>query len=138
MTLGRTKSVDILCSDPIKNKMFKIEVKTHYRNTSSHSELFGHHLGWMLNKKNEEIRDLNLFYVFVNITGEHNHYRFFVVTSLLVADYLKKAHEYWLANKKSEEGISTDIRTFRIGLDNGGYPIPTVLARDSENRWDIF
>ena len=30
MTLGHTKGVDILVSDPEKNKMFKVEVKTSF------------------------------------------------------------------------------------------------------------
>jgi hypothetical protein len=33
MTLGHTKSVDILVSDPMTKKMFKLEVKTKYRSS---------------------------------------------------------------------------------------------------------
>lgn len=137
MTLGNTKNVDILVSDPVRNRMFKIEVKTHYRNTPSHSEMFGHHLGWIMSKKNEEIRDPNLFYVFVCLTGNHTHYRFFIVPSNTVADYVKNQHLYWLQHK-TEEGVDSDIRRFRIGLDDGGYVVPTVLAKDYENRWDLL
>jgi len=137
MTLGNTKNVDILVSDPIKNRMFKIEVKTHYRNTSTHSEIFGHTLDWVMSRKNEDIIDSNLYYVFVNITGENNHFRFFIVPSVTVAKYVKEQHVYWL-NTNGNEVQDSDIRRFRIGMDDAGYPIPTVLAKDCENRWDFL
>ena len=39
MTLGRTKSVDILVSDPVNLKMYKLEVKTNYQNSRN---IFGY------------------------------------------------------------------------------------------------
>ncbi len=138
MTLGHTKSVDILVSDPTQNRMFKIEVKTHYRNTPSRSALFGHHLGWMVSKKNEDVIDENLYYVFVSLTGDHTHYRFFIVPSLAVATTVKEQHLYWLQHRTQEEPVDTNVRNFRIGLDEAGYPVGTVLVKDSENRWDLL
>src|SRR3989338_6268462 len=87
MTLGNTKGVDILVSDPITGKMLKLEVKTNYRNEPrsevARSEIFGDVLncsGWILKKGNgnyDEKKDSNLFYCFVNIIKETKQCRFF-------------------------------------------------------------
>jgi hypothetical protein len=54
MTLGRTKSVDILVSDPRTLKMFKIEVKTNHRDTRSRPQLSKIHgkvvSGWRMDQ----------------------------------------------------------------------------------------
>ncbi len=136
MTLGNTKSVDILVSDPQQNRLFKIEVKTHYRVTPTQSKLFGHHLGWMMSQKHENIIDPNLYYVFVNIGNDSRIFRFFIVPSVIVANYVKEQHIYWLSHKLSEESDSS-IRSFRIGLDDGVYAIQTPLAKDFENKWEF-
>jgi hypothetical protein len=57
MTLGRTKSVDILVSNPETGKMHQLEVKTNFRNTRnqlSESKVHGKTLsGWMMSEKHE-------------------------------------------------------------------------------------
>lgn len=137
MTLGRTKSVDILVSDPNNSKMFKIEVKTHYRDTSTHSELFGHVLEWVMTDKNEQISDPYLFYVFVNIANTSGYFRYFIVPSAIVANYVKIQHEYWLKSRIYEDEKLNKLRKFRIGLDKDGYPIETPLADTFENKWEF-
>lgn len=136
MTLGHTKSVDILISDPERNKMYKMEVKTHYRNTPERSGLFGHNLGWVMSEKHETIIDPNLFYCFVAIKQETHIFRFFIVPSAVVANYVKVQHEYWL-NSSAAEVRETTLRRFRIGLDESGYIINTPLAIDYEGKWDF-
>ena len=45
MTLGRTKGVDILVSNPETGRMLKLEVKTNFRSSrgaGANSRLFGH------------------------------------------------------------------------------------------------
>ena len=70
MTLGRTKGVDILVSDPSSSRMIRLEVKTNYRSSRSaggNSRLFGKFVSaWMMGRKHEEMKDRNLFYCFVN------------------------------------------------------------------------
>jgi len=136
MTLGRTKSVDILASDPTHNRMFKIEVKTHYRNTPTKSALFGHALEWVMSKKHEDIIDPNLYYCFVNIEKEKHNFRFFIVPSGIVARYVKEQHEYWISTRQYEPQ-ETIMRRFRLGLDTDGYSIPTPIAYEYENKWDF-
>ena len=54
MTLGHTKGVDILISDPAK-RMYRLEVKTTCQNSkkdATRSKVFGKfHDSWMMNKK---------------------------------------------------------------------------------------
>lgn len=137
LTLGNTKSVDILASDSRTGKMFKLEVKTSYAGKPSHSKMFGHTLSWMMNKKHERISDPNLFYCFVNIEKETSLFRFFIVPSNVVANYVKKQHEYWLQNTDglSQKDLNITMRNFRIGVDVDGYKIKTPLSKDYEDHW---
>ena len=135
MTLGNTKNVDILVSDPKTGRMFKIEVKTHYRNNPAHSTLFGHTLDWVMTQKNESVDYSNLFYVFVNITNDTVYFRFFIVPSTVVARYVKEQHEFWLKSRVNDVSEGITLRRFRMGLDDGGYSISTPLAKEYENKW---
>ena len=140
MTLGRTKSVDILVSHPSTGKMFKLEVKTNHRSSRSaggSSKLFGKFVSaWIMNEKHEIIRDPSLFYCFVNIDKEGQNFRFFIVPSLVVAQYVQKQHKLWLDDKDSHSR-ENKMRTFRIGLKSEEYPIPTPLVEEYENNWDF-
>ena len=94
LTLGNTKSVDIIASDPETGKMFRLEVKTSYNSKPSFSKLFGHTLAWVMGDKHENIVDPNLFYCFVNIEKEAKSFRFFIVPSYVVAKYVKEQHQF--------------------------------------------
>jgi hypothetical protein len=139
MTLGHTKGVDILSSDPENGNMFKVEVKTSYGAKPSKSKLFGNTLSWVMTNKHETISDPKLFYCFVNIETETNIFRFFIVPSDLVAQYVKNQHKYWLSHREhnSQKGIDTSIRQFRIGLDDVEHQLHTPLAIHYENRWEF-
>lgn len=137
MTLGHTKNVDILVSDPQTGKMFKLEVKTNYqnsRNKPSFSKLHGHSVsGWIMNKKHETIKDPDLFYCFVNISRGTNSLKFFIVPSRLVAKYVKESHPLWLrASKKHKD---SPMRVFRIGLKGEKYKVSMPSAERYENNW---
>ena len=139
MTLGHTKNVDILVSDPQNDKMYKVEVKTSYANKPSRSKLFGYTLSWMMMEKHETVSEQNLYYVFVNIEKQTNVFRFFIVPSVVVAEYVKIQHRLWLGRnpKLSNKDKEIPMRQFRIGLDTGNYQIPTPLAKDYENKWEF-
>jgi len=139
LTLGNTKNVDILMSDPRTGKMLKLEVKTSYASKPSYSKLFGHTLSWIMNKKHEEISDPNLFYCFVNIERDSNHFRFFIVPSAIVANYVKTEHKYWEDNTRdpSQKDLEITMRNFRIGVEEKGYQIPTPLSKDYEDNWNF-
>ena len=141
MTLGHTKGVDILVSNPKTGRMLKLEVKTNFRSSRSaggNSRLFGRFLSaWMMNKKHEEMRDPSLFYCFVNIGEDTKRFRFFIVPSDIVTDYVSRQHQLWLKDKETHSRENT-MRTFRIGLANERYPIPTPTADEYEDKWSLL
>lgn len=70
MTLGRTKNVDILVSDPKTNKFYQLEVKTRLQSKKhpTSSRLFGRIVcDWIMNEKHENISRPELWYCFVFI-----------------------------------------------------------------------
>src|SRR3989344_8254693 len=137
MTLGHTKGVDILVSDPRTERMFRLEVKTNLKNSRdklSKSKLMGTSVSdWIMNEKHETIIDSNLFYCFVNISKETNAYRFFIVPSDIVAKYVKESHKFWReADGKHNDG---PMRMFRVGVDTEKYNVETPVAERYENNW---
>jgi hypothetical protein len=140
MTLGHTKSFDIFVSHPKTRKMFKLEVKTKYRNSSkksTKSELFGEVVGnWIMHKKHESIKDPTLFYCFAIFCEPTNTFQFYIVPSKVVAKYVRDEHQLF-RKKRKEGGNDTDIRVFRIGFKEKEYPIVTPLA-ESYNNWKFL
>ncbi len=140
MTLGRTKNVDILVSDPATGRMLKLEVKTNYQSSKSaggSAKLFGKFLSaWIMDEKHEVIRDPDLFYCFVNIGEDTKQFRFFIVPSDVVADYVKVQHKLWLNSDKNHSRTNT-MRTFRIGLESEMYPLPTPTDKKYEDNWEF-
>lgn len=139
MTLGQTKSVDILLSDPDTGRMLKLEVKTNYKSSRSaggNSRLFGKYVSaWIMSEKHETIRDSELFYCFVTIEDEKK-FRFFIVPSEVVAYYVKAQHRLWL-DADEKHARDNKMRTFRIGLKNEKYPIPTPTDDKYEDNWEF-
>jgi len=128
-TLGNTKGVDILVSNPDLNKLFKVEVKTSDR-PPGHESLFSSErcYGWPMNSKHEHISEANLFYCFVALQGYNKLPLFFVVPSAYVALYVREEHEYWLRMRKNKVAETT-IRRFRIPISD---------PMDFGNNWDIL
>lgn len=89
--------------------------------------------------KHETITDPDLFYCFVNIEKEAHSFRFFIVPSQVVARYVREQHQFWLNRNNDEraKSVVTSMRQFRLGIDEGGYPINTPLAKDYENNWSF-
>src|SRR5690348_8024442 len=90
LTVGTTKSVDVLVSRP-NGPMYRLEVKTNWQTKAKGGRgvaLFGKCLSeWMMGEKHEQIIDPLLFYCFVTITEGGTSFRFFVVPSVVVAEY---------------------------------------------------
>lgn len=137
MTLGHTKSVDILVLNPRNLKMYQLEVKTHLGNRKegyTYSKLFGEHIGsWIMHKKHETIAKKNLFYCFVRFVKKTSIVRFFIVPSKVVAKYVKDEHRLWLKNRKSH--VEVQMRSFRVGRKKGIYKISTPSEERYENNW---
>jgi hypothetical protein len=143
MTLGHTKSVDILVSHPKTKKMYQLEVKTNFqnsRNNPSTSKVHGKSVsGWIMKKRHEEITSPNLFYCFVNIGKKTNLFKFYIVPSKLVAQYVKEQHAHWLKEKRKEgkKVKDSDMRIFRIGLREEKYKVKMPTAEKYENNWNF-
>lgn len=139
MTLGHTKNIDILISDPKTNRIYKLEVKTNLytkKNSISTSRIFGKISGqWMMGKKHEIISRDELWYCFVMIKKETNESKFYIIPSHIVSSYVKLQHEYWLKSDITHK--DSDIRVFRLGLKSENYNIDTPLAEDYENNWNF-
>lgn len=141
LTLGNTKNVDILVSDPESGHMYRLEVKTSsYFNkkgsAAKRSKLFGHNYEWIMGKKHEEITDPSLFFCFVNFTGEEGTaFRFFIVPSRVVAKYVGAQHQLWLDQDSKHK--DTAMRVFRLALQGDGHPLPTPAAKRYENNWSF-
>ncbi len=130
MTLGHTKSVDILVSNPKTGKMSRLEVKT--TNTKlQKSKLFGTNYQWMMSKKHESILDKDLFYCFVILSGEI--VRYFIIPSKIVAKYVMDEHKLWI--KQDSTHKSGEMRMFRIGSEKDSHGLE---INKWENRFDLL
>jgi hypothetical protein len=140
LTVGRAKSVDILVSVPATGKMYRLEVKTNWKSGGSaggSSKLFGKFVSaWIMNAKHETISDPLLFYCFVNISPDAKTFRFFVVPSNVVSEYVKAQHQLWL-NSDNSHSKENRMRTFRIGTTAQAYPILTPCIEHWENNWEF-
>jgi hypothetical protein len=143
MTLGRTKGIDILVSNPVTSNMYKLEVKTKYRNSPKEqheSQIFGRVKGgWIMNVKHESCSDPSLFYCFAIISPLKTAFEFYMVPSKIVAIYVKEEHVHWLKQTKKlgKPGKDSKIRTFRIGFEGETYPIATPTTKECQNNWEF-
>jgi len=138
MTLGRTKSVDILVSDPKTNQIYQLEVKTaqNRRNRPPVSKVHGRFLcDWMMGVKHESISTPTLWYCFVSIVGlDLRTARYFIVPSEVVAEYVRVEHQLWLDAAVRHD---TPMRTFRIGFKDESYAIATPSIEQYEDNWEF-
>jgi len=138
MTLGRTKSVDILISNPSTNQLYQLEVKTMLdsRKRPPVSKLFGRYLtDWIMNAKHESIFRPELWYCFITIGLDTKILRYFIVPSAIVAEYVRAEHHLWLATTPNVK--DTHMRLFRIGFQEEKYRIPTPTVEQYEDNWEF-
>jgi len=140
MTLGHTKGVDILVSDPRTNNFYRIEVKTKMssrkKDKDSESQLFGRVVSdWMMSQKHERIIEPNLWYCFVMFEGDKKVARFFLVPSKVVAEYVRAQHQLWLEENKTHK--DNPMRNFRVGRRGETYKIPTPTLEEYEDNWEF-
>lgn len=135
LTLGHTKGVDILLTNPKTGKLFKLEVKT-TTNGNTKTKHYGTNIEWQMDIKHETIIDKNLFYCFVQLEkGMPDNPRFFIVPSETVAKAVKEDDEYYFSYEHKRQVKHTNMRLFRIGVNNESRGLP---ATEYENRWSYF
>ncbi|MFM7601998.1 MAG: hypothetical protein ACKO7R_12500 [Pseudanabaena sp.] len=138
MTLGRTKNVDILVSNPETNQLYQLEVKTNLdsRKRPPVSKIFGRYLtGWIMHQKHETISRPNLWYCFVTIGLESKAARYFIVPSSVVSQYVETEHRLW--RELTSNNKDTPMRLFRIGFDEEHYKILTPTIEQYEDNWEF-
>lgn len=117
ITLRNTRGIDILCSNADASKHVSIQVKTTQKSGNS----------WILDKKSEKYYSPKHFYVFV-LLSEREHPKFFIVSSKIVANYIKSDYKEWIKGKS---------KTGKKHKDS-----PIRLFRDLEekylNRWELL
>ncbi len=137
LTLGNTKSVDILVSNPRTKNMFRLEVKTHSKNKPYNNKDFGRIIAqWRLSEKHEKIIDDKLFYCFVSIQDDNNSFNFYIVPSKVVADYVTRSHKYWLSIDSKR--VDNPMRAFQLGSEDFNYDFKTPLVEEYQDRWDFL
>jgi hypothetical protein len=135
LTLGNTKSVDILLSNENTGKLFKVEVKT-TSTGSTRLKAFGTNIEWKMGEKHENIIDPNLFYCFVQIEDlNFEKIRFFIIPSSDVAKFVKEDEEYYHSYPHKKPVKHTPMRIFRIRLSDESRGLD---PRVYENKWDYF
>ena len=89
ITLRNSRGVDILASNQVMTKTVSIQVKTTRKKQKD----------WILNKKAEDIKSRNHFYVFVNLGDDSKRPEFHIVPSREVAKFISKFHKSWLGTR---------------------------------------
>jgi hypothetical protein len=124
--------------------MFKLEVRTtgSEKAWGSDKSQFDRNYEWTMSEKDEDKedkKDEGLYYCFVILRGNDKLPRFFIVSSQQVAEYLEKAHQYWLKVRKKE--FKSRNIAFRLALNSKSpesREIPFRAVEDYEDRWDIL
>lgn len=129
LTLGHTKSVDILAHNPKSGRIRKVEVKTSTIKAAPaklwHKELA---YSWSMSEKHELITDNNLVYCFVQLAGPGVQPQIFIVPAETVAKYVLWEHRTWREAGRGRGGPNP-MRRFRIEVsDPHGY----------KNNWELF
>jgi hypothetical protein len=137
LTLGNTKGVDILLSNPETGKMRRLEVKTHSNNRAFENKRLGKVIGkWRMGDKHEMMNDKDLFFCFVAIEEVTDNFEFYIVPSNVVADYVKWSHTDWLAGDLKRK--DTQMRSFDLGTKECVYNHPVPMAEDYRRNWNLL
>jgi len=115
VTSRNTEGIDVLASSSDGSKTVSIQVKT---SGSEQRKSFSR--SWILQKKHENIFSDNLFYVFVDLKLGNEKPDFYVVSSEVVAKYIKKSHADWLKtlSKSGKRHRDNPMRLFEINDDS--------------------
>ncbi|MFA5353628.1 MAG: hypothetical protein WC291_05320 [Thermodesulfovibrionales bacterium] len=130
LTLGNTKSVDIVVYNPDTSRFWRVEVKAS-RGAPKIERLFGAEecYSWQMSEKHESIVHDDLLYIFVWLNDPSVLPKFFVVPSVAVAEYVAWEHNHWLHSPHKRPVKDMSLRRFRVPVSDP--------QRLSEN-WALF
>lgn len=130
LTLGTTKSVDILAHNPLSGRHFRVEVKTTCK-PPRNDKIFGTYkfYCWTMSENHEAIEAPDLIYCFVHLQKPGTSPNIYVVPSKSVAKYVRDQHQQYRKARKLTGPDANTMRTFRVPEHD-----PEKLAKN----WTLF
>lgn len=108
--MSNTKDFDILAINRETNRQVALQVKTNR----------GKGKYWLLNKKSEELKGDNIYYVLLCL-NELEQPEYYIVESELIADNMQKGYQQWLQEEgKKEKRHETTMRKFAFDVLGAG------------------
>ena len=109
VTLRNSRGIDIIASNSDASRSVSIQVKTSKKGAAR----------WVMGKKAESFCSDNHFYVFVVLHETGIRPDYYVVPSIVVANYISGTHKAWLKGKKRDGTFRKDAG-FRFFEDKEG------------------
>lgn len=123
--MSNTKDFDILAINRETNRQVALQVKTNC----------GIGKYWLLNKKSEELKGDNIYYVLLCL-NELEQPEYYIVESELIADSMQKGYQQWLQEEgKKEKRHETTMRKFAfdvLGVNN----VLGLKSYDYKDKWE--
>lgn len=123
--MSNTKDFDILAINRETNRQVALQVKTNR----------GKGKYWLLNKKSEELKGDNIYYVLLCL-NELEQPEYYIVESELIADSMQKGYQQWLQEEgKKEKRHETTMRKFAfdvLGVNN----VLELKSYDYKDKWE--
>lgn len=123
--MSNTKDFDILAINRETNRQVALQVKTNR----------GKGKYWLLNKKSEELKGDNIYYVLLCL-NELEQPEYYIVESELIADNMQKGYQQWLQEEgKKEKRHETTMRKFAfdvLGVNN----VLGLKSYDYKDKWE--
>jgi len=119
VTMKNTSGIDLLVSSEESFKSIGIQVKT---NQSDYRQ------GWVLSQKNENLKNENLIYVFVNLKSDNSRPDFYIVPSKFVGETIENGHREWLLRPAKSGKLHNDTK-MRMFFDD---------RSDYKEKWELI
>lgn len=123
--MSNTKDFDILAINRETNRQVALQVKTNR----------GKGKYWLLNKKSEELKGDNIYYVLLCL-NELEQPEYYIVESELIANSMQKGYQQWLQEEgKKEKRHETTMRKFAfdvLGVNN----VLGLKSYDYKDKWE--
>lgn len=131
---------EFIAINELSNNRYKIRTCTSTRNFRYVNGV-GQGISWMLTKIDETVYSDDLFYCLIQVIDDkvedRYFFRFFLVPSKLVADFIKRTIKEWLENKKSRSK-NNNVRQFVLGTKDINFSYETIVPyfEDYEDNWE--
>ncbi|MBF0408959.1 MAG: aspartate ammonia-lyase [Candidatus Riflebacteria bacterium] len=105
ITLRNSRGIDIIASNADATRSVSVQVKTNSYGSDK----------WILNQKAEKFHSDNHYYIFVSLKDPGERPDYYIVPSIVVANYVSSSHSEWLKGVKSDGTPRKDsgIRNFK-------------------------